>query len=70
MVQRRGAELATRATAVDHRPCAGRHRGEPDGAAFTGDWAGDLLCATLDKFGFSEGRMRPIRATASRSPAR
>lgn len=26
------------------------------GRPFTGDWAGDLLYATLDKFGFSEGR--------------
>lgn len=25
------------------------------GRPFTGDWAGDLLYATLDKFGFSEG---------------
>lgn len=26
------------------------------GRPFTGDWAGDLLYATLDKFGFSSGR--------------
>ena len=26
------------------------------GRPFTGDWAGDLLYATLDKFGFSRGR--------------
>lgn len=26
------------------------------GRPFTGDWAGDLLYATLDKFGFSEGQ--------------
>lgn len=26
------------------------------GRPFTGDWAGDLLYATLDKFGFCEGR--------------
>lgn len=26
------------------------------GRPFTGDWAGDLLYATLDKFGFSQGR--------------
>jgi uracil-DNA glycosylase family 4 len=30
----------------------GAHR---TGRPFTGDWAGDLLYATLDKFGFSEG---------------
>ena len=29
------------------------------GRPFTGDWAGDLLYETLDRFGFSRGRYRP-----------
>ena len=28
------------------------------GRPFTGDWAGDLLYATIDKFGFSQGRYK------------
>ena len=33
----------------------GKHGANRTGRPFTGDWAGDLLFATLDKFGLSEG---------------
>ena len=33
----------------------GKHGANRTGRPFTGDWAGDLLFATLDKFGLSDG---------------
>ena len=33
----------------------GKHGANRTGRPFTGDWAGDLLYGTLDKYGFSEG---------------
>ncbi len=33
----------------------GKHGANRTGRPFTGDWAGDLLFATLDKFGLSQG---------------
>ncbi|MFC6197435.1 uracil-DNA glycosylase [Ponticaulis profundi] len=36
----------------------GRTGANQTGRPFTGDWAGDLLYATLDKFGFSEGEYK------------
>ncbi len=34
----------------------GKHGANRTGRPFTGDWAGDILYAMLDEFGFSEGR--------------
>ena len=36
----------------------GRTGANQTGRPFTGDWAGDLLYATLEKFGFSEGQYK------------
>ena len=36
----------------------GKHGANRTGRPFTGDWAGDLLFATLSKFGLAEGRYR------------
>ncbi len=56
LLERAGADLwPNRRARGDHWPCAGIARRQPDGRPFTGDYAGDLLYATLIAFGFASG---------------